>query len=115
VVLYQVSDGTKIREFTGHAEPVTHIAFSPDESLLVSSASGIDDTSVRLTRVADGSLVWSTNLYAGWFEFSPDVSRLAVAMGPGVAIWNVAQGFGRSHLVRTVRVVRRDRTARGGL
>jgi WD40 repeat protein len=40
--------------FTGHSEPPTALAFTPDGAYLTSAAGGVDDQSVRLWRTSDG-------------------------------------------------------------
>jgi WD40 repeat protein len=52
--LWRVSDGALVATLTGHTNPVTSVAFSPDGSLI---ASGSEDRTIRLWRVSDGALV----------------------------------------------------------
>jgi WD40 repeat protein len=55
--LWQVGQDTPLRKFTGHSASVLSVAVSPDGTNLVT---GSIDKTLRLWRVADGTLVWMT-------------------------------------------------------
>jgi len=80
--------------------PVHSLSFSPDGSLL---ASGNDDTTVKLWRVADGQLIATLKGHTKpvlSVSFSPDGSWLASGSGDGtVKLWRVADG----KLLRTLK------------
>jgi len=75
--LWQVSDGTLLRSFSGHVGGVNSIAFSPDGSTLVSCG---EDMTVRHWRVYNGQLLYTISGHTGEVlsvAFSPDSSLLA--------------------------------------
>ncbi len=55
VGLWQVGQDAPLRKLTGHLGPVLSVAVSPDGTKL---ATGSIDKTVRMWRVADGTLVW---------------------------------------------------------
>ena len=55
--LWQVGRDTPLRKLTGHSGSVLSVAFSPDGTML---ATGSTDRSLRIWRVADGTIVWMT-------------------------------------------------------
>jgi len=77
----------------GHAWEVTSVSFSPDGRLLASG--GADDT-IKLWRVADGSLVrilWGHTSFVTSVSFSPDGRLLASGSWDGtIRLWRVADG-----------------------
>ncbi|WP_037305631.1 WD40 repeat domain-containing protein [Amycolatopsis orientalis] len=80
--------------FTGHALPVTSIAFSPDGLTL---ASGSDDRAIRLWTVADGStkstLQGHTDMVLA-LAYSPDGTTLASGSQDGtLRLWDVGSGL----------------------
>ncbi len=97
VFLYDASTLEEVRYIPTDA-PVGSIAFAPDGQTL---ASGADDRTVRLWRVADGTLlrtleghpseVWSV-------AFAPDGQTLASGSYRTVRLWRVADGV----LLRTL-------------
>jgi WD40 repeat protein len=78
-----------------HTDGVSSVAFSPDGSLL---ASGSWDRTIKLWRVADGSLVRTLTGHTDGVSsvaFSPDGSLLASGSGyrdRTVKLWRVADG-----------------------
>jgi WD40 repeat protein len=76
-----------------HTDGVSSVAFSPDGSLL---ASGSRDRTIKLWRVADGSLVRTITGHTGEVNsvaFSPDGSLLASGSEDRtVKLWRVADG-----------------------
>jgi len=111
--LWSLEESVPPRTLTGHSEAVVELAFSPDGATL---ASGGDDSTVRLWRVADGKLQRTLenhghHVYA--VGFNPDghylatgsrdheafrellqniMPRLSGRHGQTVRIWNVADG-----------------------
>jgi hypothetical protein len=57
VGLWQVGRDTPLRQLTGHSGSVLSVAFSPDGTVL---ATGSTDRTIRIWRVADGTIVWMT-------------------------------------------------------
>jgi len=55
--LWRMGRDTPLRQFTGHSGSVLSVAFSPDGTMLVT---GSVDKTVRVWRVADGTLLWMT-------------------------------------------------------
>jgi dipeptidyl aminopeptidase/acylaminoacyl peptidase len=79
----------------GHGAPVRSVAFSPDGRLLA-SGSGRDDRTIKLWRVADGSLVRTLTGHTREVlsvSFSPDGRWLASGSGDGtIKLWRVSDG-----------------------
>lgn len=80
--------------FTGHALPVTSLAFSPDG---LTVASGSDDRAIRLWTVADGTtkstLRGHTDMVLA-LAYSPDGTTLASGGQDGtLRLWDVASGL----------------------
>jgi Tol biopolymer transport system component len=55
--LWQAGRDAPLRQLTGHSRSVLSVAFSPDGTMLVT---GSIDTTLRIWRVADGTLLWMT-------------------------------------------------------
>lgn len=64
VSLWRAADGFLIRKLTGHSGSVLSVSLSPDGTRV---ASGSADSTVRLWRLSDGALLWTTR---GAMEFS---------------------------------------------
>ena len=81
-----------VRQFRGHTRAAYQLAFSPDGSLLASSA---DDGTLRLWETATGSAVrvidtGDHELFS--VAFSPDGTLLAFSVGgEGIQVWGVAR------------------------
>ena len=102
-----------VRTLTGHEQAIVGFAFSPDGRLI---ASGSDDSTIRLWRLADGALIRTTPaanhvytiafspdgrwLASGgrekgalgtlWKQIAPD--RLRGSVEPTVRLWRVSDG-----------------------
>ncbi len=91
--LFNVADGSLVREFRGHKDSLYSAVLSPDGSLL---ATGGYDSSIKLWNVADGVELRSLHGHNGAvFElaFRPDGKVLASASGDRtVKLWSVATG-----------------------
>ncbi|HKX32638.1 MAG TPA: WD40 repeat domain-containing protein [Blastocatellia bacterium] len=79
----------------GHTGKVNSVAFTPDGQILASAS---DDTTIKLWRVADGSLVRTIRVHYGIansIAFSPDGQTLAAGtagVNRNLAIFRVADG-----------------------
>jgi len=89
-----------VRTLKGHTHWVWSVSFSPDGSLL---ASGSYDSTIKLWRVADGSLVRTLKGHTDWVNsvsFSPDGRLLASGSEDNtIKLWRVSDGS----LVRTLK------------
>jgi serine/threonine protein kinase len=98
-VINLLPDGYLVRTLEGHAWQVTSLSFSPDGRLL---ASGSNDNTIKLWRVADGLEVRTLTGHASSVNsvvFSPDGSLLASGSDDEtIKLWRVADGA----LVRTL-------------
>lgn len=93
----------------GHYQPIVSVAYSPDGTIL-GSAGHFSDSTIKLWRVSDGSMIRTLNgsavnpIIFGPLEpvtFFPD-GKTVIAIGEGSAVgyWNVADG----RLIKTVAV-----------
>ena len=93
IKLWNLNDGSLVRELKGHTRRVNSVAFSPEGSLV---ASGSLDNTVRLWRVSDGSLVRELKGHTDWVRsvaFSPDGSLVASGSNDNtVRLWRVSDG-----------------------
>ncbi len=89
VRVWQVSDGTLLRELEGHAGPAwANVAFSPDGAWL---ASGGMDLALRLWPLAGGeSIVLKHMQPVTSLAFSPDGKWLASSSGYAISFWDAA-------------------------
>lgn len=102
VSIWRVEDGTAVFRLKGHTGWVHAVAFSPDGQLLASGGSP-KDHSVKIWKVADGSLVHTMEHRPGYavraLAFSPDGQLLASGgVDRTLNIWRVADGS----LVRSI-------------
>ncbi|HEY0604204.1 MAG TPA: hypothetical protein VGD58_14895, partial [Herpetosiphonaceae bacterium] len=89
VQLWNTQDGTHVRALNTHEGQVHGLAFSPDDQFLVS---GGNDSTIRLSRVADGHELSSVKVSAGVdsVAFSPDGTVVALAIYQTIYLWPVA-------------------------
>lgn len=93
VRLWRASDGTRLRDLTGHHGAVVHASFSPDGTL--AATAGADGTA-RIWRVSDGRLLHVLRGHLAALtdvEFSPDGSRVVTtSFDHDARLWDVASG-----------------------
>lgn len=78
LTIFKTSDGSEITSITATDEYVTALAFSPDNSKLVSGA-GYTDSAIRVWDVATGNLLDTLQGHRSWvssFAFSSDGTEL---------------------------------------
>ncbi|QKW08321.1 caspase family protein [Streptomyces sp. NA04227] len=80
-------DPDKSIELTGHTEPLTCLAVSPDNKILASA----DSVSLRFWDTRTGDSLGEVNHpgYINEFAFSPDGSMVATAGGRSVQLWRL--------------------------
>ncbi|OAQ62527.1 g-protein beta wd-40 repeats containing [Purpureocillium lilacinum] len=94
-LLPKVNDywGLCMQTLEGHDHGVTSVAFSPDSALV---ASGSNDQTIRLWRVATGECVRTLKGHDSWVSsvaFSPDSALVASGSYDGtIRLWRVATG-----------------------
>jgi WD40 repeat protein len=92
VGLWHALDGGYLRRLEGHTSWVFGIAFSPDSS---SMASVGNDTTARIWRLADGSVIHSLDHPSSVdnVSYSPDGRLLATAAGDStIRLWDPVEG-----------------------
>jgi len=96
ITLLRVSDGSSIRTFGRQWNPFYSVAFSPDGRLL---ASGNMDSTIRLWRLSDGSLVKTLkqnnrpyHTPITFITFSPDGKTLASRNELELVLWDISEG-----------------------
>lgn len=100
IYLYSLDTGERLRQWPGHKDVVTAVAFTPDGTRLATASGRLfneavepTDISIHLWNAADGSLVASFDGSVGpipSLAFSPDGSLLAAASFDGaVRVWPV--------------------------
>ncbi|MHA2101260.1 MAG: serine hydrolase, partial [Candidatus Kariarchaeaceae archaeon] len=102
--LWNVSDGTIINTFSGHSEPITDVAFSPDNSLLTSTSF---DKTIKIWNTSDGTLIKTLSGHdhpVFTVAFSPVDPALIVSgegmdtgwpilmHDPSIIFWNLTDG-----------------------
>jgi uncharacterized repeat protein (TIGR01451 family) len=95
ILVWSTSGYTPLATLTGHTEPVTAVAFSPDGTL-IASASITPEQAVKLWSTQTWSLVRTlTGATASLrsVQFSPDGTKILAAGDDGIAReWNVTTG-----------------------
>lgn len=93
IKLWNVNDGTQIRELQGHRDEVNTIAFSPNGQLI---ASGSHDKTVKVWDVNTGNTLSTLKGHSSKVQgvtFSPDGQRIASgSRDKTVRIWDVNTG-----------------------
>jgi WD40 repeat protein/uncharacterized caspase-like protein len=92
IILWDLQTGRKLRSFSGHTEPVTSLAFSPDGQKLLS---GSRDETAILWDVATGKQlqVFSTEHLINCVAFSPDGGKALVGTARSEAVlWDISNG-----------------------
>jgi len=96
--LWDVSSGREMRLFTGHTNPLTGIALSPDGKILASRAGGgTGDNTLRLWEVSSGRGL-DTVVFGPLAElnrpvtFSPNGALVATTSGNRVRLYEAANG-----------------------
>lgn len=89
VQIWNAADGSANRALTEHGGQVHGIVFSPDNQFVVS---GAIDSTIRLSRVADGTEVGAVKLdhMPESVAFSPDSTTVAVGVFEAIYLWPVA-------------------------
>jgi uncharacterized protein with WD repeat len=95
VNLWELSSGKLLRNFTGQAESMARIAFSPDGQLI---ASGGGNT-ISVWNVGTGQELYTLRVDSNWFnrinfvDFSPNSETLISGVISGtIKVWNVNTG-----------------------
>jgi len=98
-VLFDVASGRRLAAFGDELDEVLAADLSPDQRL---AALGGPKRTVRVFRVADGSVAYQLKKHADWVtavEFSPDGKLLATADRAGaILLWDAAAGHPRGEL-----------------
>ncbi len=88
-----VSDGNLLLTLSGHTQPVTGAAFSPDDSLIATTS---DDKTARLWRATDGKLLLMLLGHTSPLArvtFSPDSQKVATTSKDGtLRLWDCHTG-----------------------
>jgi WD40 repeat protein len=99
-ILWRADDGSFVRSFSGHADRVTHAAFSPDGTRIVTSSA---DKTARTWNVDDGRMLRELKAHEWavlWAEFARDGSRLVTTAADDLAIiWDAETGALQRKLV----------------